>query len=169
MSVSFYGLLTLVAAAPLLLFFDNLIVVSAIQLCAAIGMKNVAEGIRPGQAQHLFKLIRLPAALGAIPLIWMLIQLLPIPIGGLSRSIWESAAGALGTPLSASISVDPGLTLIALCCYISMIGIAFVATAVSIERQQAEKFLLVLSSTAAIISLILVASQVGGFALPNEF
>jgi hypothetical protein len=167
-SVSYYGLLTLVAAAPLLLFFDNLIVVGAIQLCAAIGMTIVAIGIRHGQARHLFKLIRVPAALGAIPLIWMLIQLLPIPIGGLSRSIWESAAGALDTPLSASISIDPGLTLIALCCYASMIGMAFVAAAVSIERQHAEKLLLVLCSAAAVISLILMASQVGGFALLDE-
>jgi hypothetical protein len=168
-SVAYIGLLTLVAAIPVLLFFDNLIVGGAIQLYAAIGMTIIAVGVRPGEARHLFKLIRVPAALGVIPLIWMLIQLLPLtlPIGGLSRSIWESAADALNTPLLASISIDPGLTLIALCRFASMIGIAFVAAAVSIKRHQAEKLLLVLACAAAVISLIPVASQVGGFNLPS--
>jgi hypothetical protein len=44
----------------------------------------------------------------------MLIQLLPLPIGGLSGSIRQSAASALDMPLSSSVSIDPGLTLIAL-------------------------------------------------------
>jgi hypothetical protein len=168
-SVAYIGLLALVAATPVLLFFDNLVVDGAIQLCAAIGMAIIAVGIRPGEARHFFKLIRVPAALGAIPLLWMLSQLLPIPIGGISRSIWDSAAGALNTPLSASISIDPGLTLIALCRFASMLGIAFVAAAVSIERQRAEKLLLVLASAAAVIALAILARQVGGFDAPNKF
>lgn len=167
-SVAYIGLLALVAATPVLLFFDNLIVGGAIQLYAALGMMIVAAAIRPGQARHFVKLIRVPAALGAIPLIWMLIQLLPIPIHGLSRSIWESAASALNTPLSASITIDPGLTLIALCRFASMLAIAFVAAAVSIDRQRAEKLLWVLASAAAVITLTLFASQLGGFNLLNK-
>ncbi len=167
-SVAYIGLLVLVAATPVLLFLDNLVVAGAIQLYAALGMLIIAVGIRPGEARHFFKLIRVPAALGALPLLWMLIQLLPLPIGGLSRSIWESAASALNTPLSASISIDPGLTLLALCRFASMAGIAFVAAAVSIDRQQVEKLLLVAAGAAAVMSLTLLASQVGGFDLPNE-
>ncbi len=168
LSVAYIGLLALVAATPILLFFDNLIVAGAVQLYAAIGMTTVAVGIRPGEARHFFKLIRMPAALAAIPLIWMLIQLLPLPIGGLSGSIWQSAASALNTSLSTSISIDPGLTLIALCRFASLAAIAFVAAAVSIERQRAETLLLVLASAAAVMSLALLASQVGRFDLLNE-
>ena len=105
-------------------------------------MTTVAVGIRPGEARHFFKLIRMPAALAAIPLIWMLIQLSATTDGGLSRSIWQSAASALNTSLSTSISIDPGLTLIALCRFTSLAAIAFVAAAVSIERQRAEILLL---------------------------
>lgn len=167
-SVAYIGLLALVAATPVLLFLDNLVVAGAIQLYAAISTLIIAVGIRPGEARHYFKLIRVPAALGAIPLLWMLTQLLPIAIGGLSRSIWESAASALETPLSASISIDPGLTLIALCRFASMAGIALVAAAVSIDRQQVERLLLLLASAAAVISLTLLASHLGGFGSKNE-
>ena len=167
-SVVYIGLLVLVAATPALLFLDNLVVAGAIQFYAAVSLMIIAIGIRPGEARHFFKLVRVPAALAAIPLLWMLIQLLPIGVGGLSRSIWESAASALETRrLSASISIDPGLTLIALCRFASMVGIAFVAAAVSIDRHQAERLLLLLASAAAVISLILLASQIGGFSL-NE-
>ena len=167
-SVVYIGLLVLVAATPALLFLDNLVVAGAIQFYAAVSLMIIAIGIRPGEARHFFKLVRVPAALAAIPLLWMLIQLLPIGVGGLSRSIWESAASALETRrLSASISIDPGLTLIALCRFASMVGIAFVAAAVSIDRHQAERLLLLLASAAAAISLILLASQIGAFSL-NE-
>jgi hypothetical protein len=147
---------------------DNLVVAGAIQLYAAVSLMIIAIGMRPGEARHFVKLVRVPAALAAIPLLWMLIQLLPIGIGGLSRSIWESAASALETRrLSASITIDPGLTLIALCRFASTVGIAFVAAAVSIDRHQAERLLLLLASAAAVISLILLASRIGGFSL-NE-
>jgi hypothetical protein len=48
-SVAYIGLLPLVAATPVLLFFDNLIVGGAIQLYAAIGMMIVAAAIRPAK------------------------------------------------------------------------------------------------------------------------
>jgi hypothetical protein len=54
----------------------------------------------------------------------MLIQLLPLPIGGLSGSIRQSAASALDMPLSSSVSIDPGLTLIALSRLASMHTVA---------------------------------------------
>jgi hypothetical protein len=168
-SVPYFGLLVLVAATPVLLFLDNLVVAGAIQLYAAVSMLIIAVAIRPGDARHFFKLIRVPAALAAIPLLWMLVQLLPIGFGGLSRSIWESAASALETPrLLASITIDPGLTLIAVSRFATMVGIAFVATAVSFDRQRAKKLLLLLASAAAVISLILLASQIGGFNSKNE-
>jgi hypothetical protein len=162
------GLLVLIAAIPVSLFFDNLIVAGAIQLYAALSMMIIAIGVRPGEARHYLKLVRVSAALAAIPLLWMLIQLLPIGIGGLSRTIWESAASALGTPrLWASITIDPGLTLIAVCRLATMAGIAFVATVVSIDRQRAKQILLLLASAASVISLALLASQLGGFNFKN--
>jgi len=165
---AYIGLLVLIAAIPVSLFFDNLIVAGAIQLYAALSMVIIALVIRPGEARHYFKLVRVPAALAAIPLLWMLIQLLPIGIGGLSRTIWESAAGALDAKrLWASITIDPGLTLIAVSRLATMAGIAFVATVLSIDRQRAKQILLLLASAASVISLALLVSQLGGFNFKN--
>ena len=166
---AYFGLLALVAATPVVLFFDNLVCAGAIQLYAALSMMIIAIGVRPDEARQFFKLVRVPAALAAIPLLWMLIQFLPIGFGGLSRSIWESAASTLETPrLWASITIDPGLTLIAVSRFATMAGIAFLATVVSIDRQRARNLLSLLASAAAVISLVLLASQLGGFISGNE-
>lgn len=169
LSTAYIGLLILGAATPVFLFFDNLILAGAIQLYVSVAMLLVAIGMSLGEARHVFRLIRIPAALAAIPLLWMLIQLLPIAPGGLSRSVWESAGSALGTPnLLASITIDPGLTLIAVCYFATMVGIAFIASVISIDRQRAEKLLTLLACAAAAISLILLASRIGGFLSMNE-
>ena len=51
-SFAYIGLLALVAATPLLLFFNNLFVAGAIQLYVAIGITIIAIRIRPGEARH---------------------------------------------------------------------------------------------------------------------
>jgi len=166
---AYIGLLVLVAAIPVSVFFDNLVCTGVIGLYAAMSMMLIAIGARPDDARHFFKLVRLPAALAAIPLLWMLIQLLPIGFGGLSRSIWESAASALERPrLWAEITIDPGLTLIAVSRFATMAAIAFVATVISIDRQRARRLLLLLASVASVTSLILLANQLGGFISKDE-
>lgn len=168
-SAAYFGLLALAAATPVFLFFDNLVLAGAIQLYAAVAMMIIAIGIGTGEARHVFKLVRVPAALAALPLLWMLIQLLPIGVSGLSQSVWQSAAGALETPrLWASSSIDPGLTLIAACRFASMMAVAFVAAVVSIDRQRVKTLLLLLAGAAAVISLIFLVSQFGESSLTNE-
>jgi hypothetical protein len=166
--VAYIGLLALVAATPVLLLFDNLVVSSAIEYCAAIGVIIIVLGLRPGEARHFFKIIRLPAALCALTLAWIFVQTLPIPIPGLSRSIWDSAASALDSRLLPNISIDPALTLIALCRFAAIAGIGFIAAAASIERTQAEKVLWALAAAAAAISLISLVDHIGGLHLLNE-
>jgi hypothetical protein len=167
-SIAYIGLLALIAVTPILLFFDNILIGGAIQLCAAVGMIIVAMRIHRGEASHLLKAIQVPAALSAVPLIWMLIQLLPLSIGGLSQSIWESAASALAVPLSPSITVDPGLTVVALGHYIALIAIAFVTATVAIERPQAEKLLLALAGATALMSLFFLANKLVKFSFIDE-
>jgi hypothetical protein len=167
-SAAYIGLGILIAAIPVLLFFDNLVVAASIQLYAAGSLIIIAMGIRPGEARHFFRVIRVPTAFAAVPVLWILFQLLPIAFGGLSGSIWQSASTALAAPPTASISVDPGLTLIALCRFGSLVSIALVTAAVSIDRQRVEKILVLLASAAAVVSLILLASQLGGMRLTDE-
>lgn len=157
------ALLALVGLTPLLVFFDSRLVDGLVELYAAAALALVAFSIRPGEARHWVKTIRWAAALGALPALWLIIQLLPLPIGAVSGSLWQSAASALGKPLWSSISVDIGLTLLALFRYVSIIAIGFIAAAVSIDRQQAEKLLFVLGFATVGISLIFVLLHLAGF------
>src|SRR3954452_1995573 len=119
-----------------MVFFDSLLMDGLFEFYAAVALATVAFSIRPGEARHWVKTIRWAAALATLPLLWMIIQLLPLPIGALSGSIWQSAASALGTSMWSSKTIDPGLTVMALWGDTSIIAIGGVAAAVSIDRQQ---------------------------------
>ena len=91
------ALFALVGILPALLFFDNTLAAGLIALGAAILLGRYVFTVRPGEAGHLMTVIRLPAPLAALPLLWFPAQLVPMPMGGVSRSIWDSAASALNT------------------------------------------------------------------------
>jgi hypothetical protein len=148
--------LALIGLTPLLLFLDSVLIWGVIQLYAAGILALVAATIRPGEASHLLKVIRWPIVLAVLPLGWAIIQLLPLPVRGLSGSIWESAAAALDSPLLSSITIDPGLTVLAICYYSSIIAIGIAAAAVSVDRQRAENHILILGGATLFISLILI-------------
>src|SRR5437660_933277 len=98
----------------------------------------VAIDVRPGEGTHLARVFRPMAVVAILPALWMTIQLLPIPGSGLLHPIWVSAREALHNSTWGSISIDTGATLIALTQYLTVIGVAFAAAAVSIDRERAE-------------------------------
>lgn len=167
MQTVFYSLLALIGLTPLLLFFDRMWVAGAVELYAAVALAVVAVLIRPGEARHWIKTIRLAVILAALPLLWIIVQLLPLPLGSISSSIWQSAGTALGTPLWSSGSVDPGLTLLSLCRYVTLIVIAIIAAAASIDRQQAERVLIALGCATFLMALLSTAVSWGGLPLTD--
>lgn len=104
----------------------------------------------------------------AIPAAWMLIQVLPTPIG--AHSIWSYANEALGHESFGHISVDLGATLRALIWYLANLALIIVAIFVTSDRRRAELVLLVLTSTAAAISAVSLAATLGTlpFLVANE-
>jgi hypothetical protein len=157
MRAACYALLALVGSTPILLFLDARWLDAVIEIYSATTLAMVALSLRRGEAGHWIKTIRLPLALAAVPALWMLIQLLPIPIGSVSKSIWQSAAAALGVSLLPSITIDPGLTLMAFCRYASLIAVTAAAAAIAIDRQNAEKLLIALGCAASAIALVWLA------------
>lgn len=162
MSVAYSGLLALIAATPVLLFFDNVVSAGGLEFLAAIGMALIALAMRPGEARHLIKLLRIPLVLAALPLAWMLIQLAPVPLGGISQSLWRSTATALAVSLLPGPSIDPGLTLLAFCRLASLAAVTFVAMAVAIERTRAKQVLFVLALAATTMASISFVDELGG-------
>jgi hypothetical protein len=157
-------LIVLAGACPFLMPFDNAIVAGLIALCAALCLGACVRRLRPGEAGHLLSVIRWPLAIAALPLLWMVLQLAPLPFGGLSHSIWSGAAGALDAPLSGSVTLDTGKTVLAIANYATAIAILFASAAFSLDRGYAERLLLAAGFGGVIAALGLLLYEIG--ALP---
>ena len=155
-------LVLLIVTTPALVIFDGLITCGAITAAAATLTAIVGLRIRPGEAGYLWSVARPIAIVAALPALWMLVQALPLGAIGLAHPIWKSAAIALGRPLTGSISIDPGTTLISLARYLSMATIAFVASAAAIDRHRAEAILFALITAVTLIALLILT---GGYTL----
>jgi hypothetical protein len=155
-------ILLLIGASPAILIIDGPVIYAGVATLSAVAVAVVGRQIRPGEAGYLLSLIRSLAIVTAIPALWMVIQILPLKVIGLSHPIWESAEAALGRPIAGSISIDSGATLISLCRYLSTAAIAFVATAVAVDRQRAEWILFALMGATTIIAAMIVAHLLWG-------
>jgi len=153
----------LLLSTPALIVFDGAIIRGSVAAAAAVMLAIVALRIRPGEVGPLQTVVRRPAIVAVVLALWMLAQVLPLQSFGLAHPIWKSAEDALGQSLAGSISIDPGLTLTSFIRFLSIIAIAFVATAVTVDRQRAELVLYALTAVTAAIALMLLALDFGGF------
>jgi hypothetical protein len=161
-------LVLLIVTTPVILIFDGpithgVVVATAAALAAIVGLR-----IRPGEAAFLSSVIRPIAIVAAFPALWILIQVVPLGAIGLAHPIWESAAATLGRPLAGSISIDPGATLICLVRYLSMVAIAFGASAVAVDRHRAESILFALTVATTLIGLLILTAGLGGLTLLSD-
>jgi hypothetical protein len=162
---AYFLLLLLIVAAPAILLFDGLLVLSSVAIITAIALAITAVTIRPGEAGYLATLARQFALIAIVPALWMVIQLLPLPVQQLTNPIWDSAATALGRPVTGSITIDTGTTLIALFRYLTFVGAALIAMASAIDRQRAAWILSALAGAAVCIAFVVVGHDLGGLKL----
>jgi hypothetical protein len=146
----------LIITTPALVIFDGPITYGVITAAAAALTAIVGLRIRAGEAGYLWSVARPIVIVAALPVLWMLVQVLPLGAIGLAHPIWKSAAAALGRPLTGSISIDPGITLISLVRYLSIATIAFIASAAAIDRHRAEAILFALITAATLIGLLIL-------------
>jgi len=156
-------LLGLVSLCPAILTVEGAILPSLAPLLIAIGLLIASIRLPPGEAQRLNDLIRPFAVFAAIPALWILLQMLPLPmwqtqpwarISDLSHPVWASVAAGFRSGVAGSISVDIGATAIALVRYLSFIGVVVLAAAVTINRDRAESVLVSLTAATVLIALV---------------
>ncbi|MBV9567370.1 MAG: hypothetical protein JO172_04470 [Hyphomicrobiales bacterium] len=159
----------MIAAAPIIAFFDLWMVDALVAALTAVAVGMVARALPPEEAGHVSRLLR-PLAIGlALPAIWMLAQIVPMPPASkLSHPIWASAQAALAMPLKGSISVDPGLSLLALARYLSLAVVLFVATAATIDRRRAEWTLHGLTCVTAVMAVLLILQSLTNLPLAES-
>jgi hypothetical protein len=157
MRTAYLLLLGLIGISPALLVVDGPMIHALLVAYAAVAVALVGALIRPGEAGHLASVIRPIAIIAAILAVWLIVQMIPVPIKSWAHPIWAGAETALGTPIASGITIDPGATLVAICRYFSAIAILFVATAVTIDRMRAERVLFWLvgaTTLAAVVQII---------------
>jgi hypothetical protein len=153
-------LVVLLCAAPAILVFDGAIVHGVLAGVAAVGIAIVSRTMRPVETQFFLSFAKLSAAFAAIPALWMLIQVLPLPL--LANPIWASAQSGTGHSIAGSISIDIGASVMSLGFYLTIAAIAFWSAAVAVDRQRAEWILFALMSATALIGLMVAATNLFG-------
>jgi hypothetical protein len=160
-------LILLIAALPLFLVLDVSLSRLLLSIWVAGMLAIVGLPLRPREAAQAWRTVRglLPAAL--LPLLWMGIQIIPTPF--LAHPIWQSAASALGEPLSGKISADPALSVLALFRYIVAMGIVVATVGVAVDRRRAQNLLLALVVETGLITVAFVIIALGNFRLFGMF
>jgi len=155
----FLGLILTIASIaliPVVLFFDGAIAQACITALSAAALAMAALHVQPEEIDHLRPTVLRLVTAALLPAAWMLIQTLPLGIFGLGHPIWSSASTALGLSLFASLSVDPGTTLIALGHYTGFVALGLAISMIASERRNAEWTLFALLAVSATIALLVL-------------
>jgi hypothetical protein len=150
-------LVALLCVSPLCLFWDGLIVQGLVSGIASLALPMTARSLRPGETDFLISVVRPALIAAAIPALWVAVQILPFGI--FAHPIWRSASAALHEPMLGSISVDPAASIISLGDYMLLAAVAFLSSAVAVDRQRAEWVLFALSIATTIAGLIVIGHQ----------
>jgi hypothetical protein len=101
----------------------------------------------------IFKALAVAALL---PAVWMLLQIVPVPLGSIEHPVWRSAAAALTETLSGHVSVDLGSTVRGLFGYLTLISLAFLTSVLTRNRERAETTLFALCTITIFIAVELI-------------
>lgn len=149
------------------MILDGIVAQSLFAVLAAAALAVVGVTVRAADvnlAAHVTRRLKLAAAL---PAIWMVVQILPMPFW--SHSIWINANEALNQKSWGHISVDIGQTFAALAFYLGNLSLIVVSVFVTRDRRRAELTLLTLTAVitlttmALLISKAIVGSATGDF------
>lgn len=164
LSIAFYLLTALLAATPILVIANDAIVIHAVGITAAFMLVAAALGpqVEITTAAQLLKRCWLAAL---FPIVWMALQIAPLPFASFANTIWPTTAAALNDPsLPGHISLDPGATLRGLISYLTMISLVVSAVIITKDRQRAETVLFVLSAVTTFMSVEVLICQLDSFA-----
>jgi hypothetical protein len=158
----------LLCGVPAILLLDGLIVQGIVAATLSGAIVITAAMIRPGEADFLRSLVLPLAVPAAVPILWMLLQIIPLKSSGLAHPIWQSAEQALGRPLSGSVSIDPGMTLLTLGQYLCMVAVVLLSAAVAVDRQRAEWILFALVVATALVAAVMICHDILGLNVIRE-
>lgn len=133
------ALIALVALAPLPFASNRPLPAALVALFAGALLVAWAVHVGFGGGRIAFApgRLRWPLALFGAVAIWIVLQALPLAPAGLADPIWAEASRVLGTPLGASISVNPEATLSGLMRLLSYAAVFWLALQLCRRPEQA--------------------------------
>lgn len=155
LSVCFGLLIVLIAVSPVLAITGSWIGPQLVTLTVA-AMLIFIPAAPKADVQRSFAIYKPLAITAVLPTIWMLLQLVPVPLGSIDHPVWRSAAAALNEPLAGHVSVDLGYTLRSLLGYLSLISLTFITTVLTRDRDRAETLLFGLCAVTTFIAIQLI-------------
>lgn len=164
MPLAFRLLTVLLAAIPALAIAQEGFARHVAEFAAAILLIASAMAPQPEIATVSQLLRRFSPAI-AFPLLWMLLQIVPLPVSSPANPIWSTTSAALGgAPLPGHVSIDPGATLRSLMHYLALLALAISAALVARDRHRAETIFLVLATVTTFMSTEVLLAQFEVFA-----
>jgi hypothetical protein len=154
--IGFSLLLICIAIAPVLILFDGPSAQSLIGVLTASALAAVATAARAVDVKLVGQIIGRLRIAAAIPVIWMLIQLMPMPFSGMTHSIWINADEALNRQSFGHISIDLGQTIQAIIFYMANVALIVVSVFVTRDRHRAELALFAFAAIAALATVLLM-------------
>jgi hypothetical protein len=143
------------------IFVDGNLTIGVEATMMALATGLIARRSAPAQIQSVVQWSGLVFLLGAIPALWMIIQLLPLGYFGIANPVWETTQQTLGYAVTGSIEIDTGAGLIGLIQYVATVAMLFVSMAVTLDRSRADGvlFALVIATTIACLPIANLLSQ----------
>lgn len=162
MSIAFFLLIVLIATTPALVILDGVAAQYLFTALAAAALATVGSSARAADIKLAAQVTRFFKLAAAVPAIWMIFQLLPLPFW--SHSIWLNANEALNSHSWGHISIDLGKTFVALAFYLGNVALIVVSVFVARDRRRAELILMTLTAvlTLATIALLIEMAMAAG-------
>jgi hypothetical protein len=110
LAVAFGSLVVIIAGSPVLAITPGWLGPQLLTLIVAI-MLLLLPAAPDADVQNGLAIVKPLAFAALLPGGWMLLQILPVPLGSVDHPVWRSAAAALGDALPGHISLDLGYTL----------------------------------------------------------
>jgi hypothetical protein len=141
---------------------DGIAARSLIEALAAIAIASLGISARAMDVDFVARATQGLKIAAAVPAIWLIVQLLPTPIG--AHSIWANANEAMGQHSWGHISIDLGQTILALAFYLTNVALVVVGVFVARDRGRAELILFALTAITAITIAGLLIGKWGAIA-----
>jgi hypothetical protein len=144
--------LILVAGVPVLALSYGGVGPQLLTLLVALMMVRLPEAPRE-EVRRTIVVLQGIAFAAAFPVVWMLLQILPI---GIEHPIWGSAAAALQEPLAGHITIDLGMSVRSLFGYLTLLCLCFATAVLSQNRDRAKTVLFVLCAITTFMAAELI-------------